>query len=52
MLTLRKKAALDFAALLEGSNITNETRYRAKTIPAAGAVLKPEEAPQAQISLL
>ena len=52
VLTLRKKAALDFAALLEGSNITNETRYRAKAIPAAGAVLKPEEAPQAQISLL
>ena len=51
VLTLRKKAALDFAAPLAGSNIRNESRYRAKAIPAAGAVLKAEEAPQQQITL-
>ena len=51
VLTLRKKAALDFAAVLAGSNIKNESRYRAKAIPAAGAVLKPEEAPEQQISM-
>ena len=51
VLTLRKKAALDFAAPLAGSNIKNESRYRAKSIPAAGAVLKAEEAPQQQITL-
>ena len=51
VLTLRKKAALDFAAMLAGSNIKNESRYRAKSIPAAGAVLKPEEAPEQQISM-
>ena len=51
VLTLRKKAALDFAAPLAGSNIKNESRYRAKSIPAAGAVLKPEEAPEQQITL-
>ena len=51
VLTLRKKAALDFAAPLAGSNIKNESRYRAKAIPAAGAVLKAEEAPQQQITL-
>ncbi len=51
VLTLRKKAALDFAAPLTGSNIQNEARYRAKAIPAAGAVLKPEEAPQQQITM-
>ena len=51
VLTLRKKAALDFAAPVAGSNIITESRYRAKAIPAAGAVLKPEEAPQPQISL-
>ena len=51
VLTLRKKAQLDFAAPLAGSNIQNESRYRAKAIPAAGAVLKAEEAPQQQISL-
>ena len=51
VLTLRKKAALDFAAPLAGSNIQTESRYRAKAIPAAGAVLKAEEAPQQQITL-
>ena len=51
VLTLRKKASLDFAAPLAGSNIQNESRYRAKSIPAAGAALKPEEAPEQQISM-
>ena len=51
VLTLRKKAALDFAAPVAGSNIKTESRYRAKAIPAAGAVLKAEEAPQQQIAL-
>ena len=51
VLTLRKKAALDFAAPVAGSNIKSEARYRAKAIPAAGAVLKPEEAPQQQITM-
>ena len=51
VLTLRKKATLDFVAPLTGSNIKNESRYRAKSIPAAGAVLKAEEAPQQQITL-
>ncbi len=51
VLTLRKKAALDFAAPLAGSNIQNESRYRAKAIPAAGAVLRAEEAPEQQITL-
>ena len=51
VLTLRKKAALDFVAPLAGSNIQTESRYRAKAIPAAGAVLKAEEAPQQQIAM-
>ena len=51
VLTLRKKAALDFAAPLEKSNIANLTRYKAKNLPSAGAVLKPEEAPEQQISM-
>ena len=51
VLTLRKKAALDFVAPLAGSNIKLESRYRSKAIPAAGAVLKAEEAPQQQIAL-
>ena len=51
VLTQRKKAALDFAAPLEKSNIANLTRYKAKNLPSAGAVLKPEEAPEQQISM-
>ena len=51
ILTLRKKATLDFAEPLTASNIRTESRYRAKAIPAAGAVLKPEEGPQAQVSM-
>ena len=51
VMTLRKKAALESAVPLAGSNITNVSRYRAKSLPAAGAILKPEEAPEQQISL-
>ncbi len=51
VLTLRKKAALDFAAPLAASNIKTESRYRAKAIPAAGAILKPEDAPEEQFTM-
>ena len=43
VLTPKKKAILDRAALLEGSGIINESRYRSKTIPTAGALLKEED---------
>ena len=48
VLTLKKKAVLKDAVLLEGSGITNESRYRTKTIPSAGALLKPEDSPDKQ----
>ena len=44
VLTPKKKAILDRAVLLEGSGIVNESRYRSKTIPTAGALLKEEDA--------
>ncbi len=50
VLTLKKKATLDRAALLEDSGITNQSRYRSKTIPSAGAILKPEDAGEQQES--
>ena len=43
VLTLKKKSLLHRAALLEGSGIVNQSRYRTKTIPAAGALLKDED---------
>ena len=50
VLTLKKKAVLERAAELSASGITNESRYRSKTIPTAGAVLKPEDLGQRQES--
>ena len=48
VMTLKKKAALKDAVLLEGSGIVNENRYRTKTIPSAGALLKEEDSPDKQ----
>ncbi|MBQ5607547.1 MAG: topoisomerase IV [Oscillospiraceae bacterium] len=50
VMTLKKKAQLSGAVLLEESGITNTGRYRNKTIPTAGALLKEEDAPEKQIS--
>ena len=47
-MSLKKKAALKDAQLLEGSGIVNQSRYRTKTIPAAGALLKEEDSPEKQ----
>ena len=48
MLTLRKKAVLSDALWLSDSGIENVSRYRCKTIPTAGAVLKDEDTRQKQ----
>ena len=48
VMTLRKKAALQDAVLLAGSGIVNESRYRVKTLPSAGAILKEEDSPDKQ----
>ena len=48
VMTLKKKAVLKDAQLLEGSGIVNQSRYRTKTIPAAGALLKEEDSPEKQ----
>ena len=50
VLTLRKKASLQDAVLLAQSGIVNESRYRAKTIPSAGMLLKEEDSPEKQQS--
>ncbi len=48
VLTLKKKAVLQKAVLLEESGIVNEGRYRTKTIPSAGSLLKEEDAVEKQ----
>ena len=51
VLTLRKKALLDHAAPLGDTQIRNVTRYRSRAIPAAGAILKDEDAEEKQLTL-
>ena len=48
VLTLKRKAVLQKAVLLTESGIVNESRYRTKTIPSAGSLLKEEDAVEKQ----
>ena len=48
VMTLKKKATLRDAVLLSQSGIVNESRYRTKTIPSAGALLKEEDSAEKQ----
>ena len=50
VMSLKKKAELDSAVRLEEAGIVNQSRYRTRTLPNAGALLKPEDAPEKQIS--
>ena len=50
VVSLKKKATLLRACRLEGSGIVNQSRYRSKTIPTAGALLKEEDSPEKQIT--
>ena len=50
VMSLKKKAAVSYAVTLENSGIVNQSRYRSKTVPAAGALLKEEDSPEKQIS--
>lgn len=50
VLSLKKKAVLSDAKLLTDSGIGNESRYRTKTIPAAGALLRQEDSQEKQQS--
>ena len=50
VLTLKKKAQLSDAVLLEASGIVNVSRYRTKAIPSTGAILKEEDSPDKQTS--
>ncbi len=48
VMTLKKKAVLMDAVLLGDSGIVNQSRYRTKTIPSAGALLKEEDSAEKQ----
>ncbi len=48
VMSLKKKAVLQNALSLEQSGIENQARYRMKTIPAAGALLREEDTREKQ----
>ena len=50
VLSLKKKAMLSHACRLSDSGIVNESRYRCKAVPAAGALLKSEDSSEKQIT--
>ncbi len=49
VVTLKKKAVVTDAKLLADSGVTNVSRYRTRTLPSAGAIVKPEDAQEKQI---
>lgn len=51
VMTLRKKALLERMVLLSDTQIHNISRYRGKSLPAAGAILKDEDSEEKQLSL-
>ncbi len=50
VLSLKKKAVLNGALRVEESGIVNQSRYRTRTVPSAGALLKQEDSLEKQIS--
>ena len=51
VMTLKKKDAVSNAAILENTAIANPSRYRVRSIPAAGALLKQEDTEEKQITM-
>ena len=50
VMSLKKKAILSHAVAVQDSGIANQSRYRTRTIPAAGALLKEEDSAEKQIT--
>ena len=50
ILSLKKKAVVSQVQLLKDCGIVNQSRYRSRNIPSAGAPLKEEDAQEKQIS--
>lgn len=51
VMSLKKKAVLERAARLAESGIQNPARYRTRTIPAAGALLREDDLEEKQMTL-
>ena len=51
-MSLKAKRRLDSARLLSETAIENINRYRVRSLPAAGAILKSEDRGEQQLSLM
>lgn len=52
VMTLKSKYQVKWAAAWENTQVKNRARYRLKTLPGAGALLKPEDLGEIQLNLL
>ena len=52
LLALKKKYVLDTVRFPEETGITDLARYRGRSIPATGALLKTEDSDDKQLSLI
>ena len=52
VMTIKPKYHLERVVPVAETGITNPARYRTRTIPAAGALVKPEDSDEKQITLL
>ena len=52
VMTLKARRTLDRAKLLEETEIKNVSRYSVRSLPAAGALLRPEDREEQQMSLI
>ena len=50
VMSVKKKAQVSHAVKAADSGIVNMSRYRTRTLPSAGAILKEEDSPEKQIS--
>ncbi|MCL2426515.1 MAG: DNA topoisomerase (ATP-hydrolyzing) subunit A [Oscillospiraceae bacterium] len=51
VISLKKNRVLEKAEPLDKTFITNQSRYRVRSIPAAGAILKPEDRGEEQLAI-
>jgi len=52
VMTIKPKYRLERVAPVAETGITNHSRYRTRNIPAAGAIVKPEDSDEKQLELL
>jgi DNA gyrase subunit A len=52
VMSIKKNRVMERAEFLESTHIKEPSRYRVRTIPGAGAILKPEDKGEEQLAIL